>query len=307
VSSRNGASKRVQPEVVAAYRGHRAAVEKIFWSPTGESIISCDVMGVVHTWDVQSGVMRASYAYSQAAARDIALSFDGRALAVCDDDGVVRVWDVSTGKQLAAYTGHQEAPLSVSWSPDGAQLVSAQRNAAHIWCPWEQARLSRVLSLDEEGDPYFAQALWSAGGERIYTSVRDIVGVWRADSGVRERSWKARGDVMLVAWSPDDSLLALSGDDGVVRVVDVWGEERIAYRGHTDIVWALAFSPDGKRIASGGCDTTVQVWDEASGKTLCSFREHSGWVNGLAWSPDGTCVASGDDERVVLVWAVEAA
>ena len=307
MSSLNGTSKRAQAGVMTAYRGHRGAIEKIFWGSTGESIISCDVLAAVSTWNAQSGVTLASYAYSQAAARDIALSFDGKALAVCDDDGVVRVWDVSTGKQLAAYTRHQEAPLCVSWSPGGTQIVSAQRCAAHIWYPWEQARLGRVLPLDEEGDPYFAQALWSPSGERIYTSVRDVVGVWRADGGGLERFWKARGDVMLVAWSPDGTLLALCGDDGVVDVVEVTGEERVAYHGHTDVVWALAFSPDGKRIASGGYDTTVQVWDVPSGKTLCSFRGHSGWVNGLAWSPDGMYVASGDDEGVVLVWAVEAA
>ena len=74
------------------------------------------------------------------------------------------------------------------------------------------------------------------------------------------------------------------------------------YRGHSDGVNSIAWSPDGKRIASGGRDTTVQVWNAADGGNVFTYRGHSNRVWTLAWSPDGTRIASGSDDNTVQVW-----
>jgi WD40 repeat protein len=74
------------------------------------------------------------------------------------------------------------------------------------------------------------------------------------------------------------------------------------YRGHASSVSGVAWSANGTVIASGSLDTTVQLWDAATGQTLRVYRGHRAPVADLAWSPDATLVASGDDSGDIHVW-----
>ncbi len=74
------------------------------------------------------------------------------------------------------------------------------------------------------------------------------------------------------------------------------------YRGHSDFVIAVAWSPDGKHIASGSGDGIVQVWDAVDGGHKFTYDGHSSPVYAVAWSPDGQRIASGSNDKTVQVW-----
>jgi hypothetical protein len=74
------------------------------------------------------------------------------------------------------------------------------------------------------------------------------------------------------------------------------------YRGHSNPVKAVAWSPNGSRIASGSNDNTVQVWSAADGSTPYTYQGHIGSVDAVAWSPDGSRIASGSDDSTVQMW-----
>ena len=80
------------------------------------------------------------------------------------------------------------------------------------------------------------------------------------------------------------------------------GTTLLTYRGHSGYVYAVAWSPDGSRIASGSYDQTVQVWDAATGAALLTYGGHSSFVNAVAWSPDGRRIASASHDNTVQVW-----
>jgi len=80
------------------------------------------------------------------------------------------------------------------------------------------------------------------------------------------------------------------------------GSTFISYQGHVDYVTALAWSPNGQWIASGGTDGTVQIWEAATGKTCQTYLGHQAAVNALSWSPDGITLVSGSEDHTAHIW-----
>jgi WD40 repeat protein len=72
--------------------------------------------------------------------------------------------------------------------------------------------------------------------------------------------------------------------------------------GHTGSVWSVAYSPDGTHLLSGGGDTSVRVWDAATGEPVHHLTGHTGRVLSVAYSPDGTHLLSGGADASVRVW-----
>ncbi|KAF7978465.1 hypothetical protein HWV62_45583, partial [Athelia sp. TMB] len=87
---------------------------------------------------------------------------------------------------------------------------------------------------------------------------------------------------------------------------DIWPALQQIFEGHTARVKSVAFSPDGRRMASGSDDESVRVWDTETGTLIVKpFEGHTDWVRSIAFSPDGQRIASGSDDRSVRVWGTE--
>jgi WD40 repeat protein len=111
----------------------------------------------------------------------------------------------------------------------------------------------------------------------------------------------AVGEPLSVAWSPDGTQLAVA-DGARIWLYDADLRPLGALDGHREPVRALAWSPQGDRLASAGLDNTVRIWDVTSRQTLHVLAGHTDWVFSVAWSPDGTRLVSGGADDSVRLW-----
>ncbi len=159
-------------------------------------------------------------------------------------------------------------------------------------------------------------SLVAAGGIRGFVSVREV-------GGGRERSKlfvpgardvDSPGFLRALAFSPDGKLLAAGGTyDASAHVWEVaTGSYRGAlnsYRvpegkGRMDCIAALAFSPDGKTMATVGYDRDLRLWDVATGRLHALLRGHQFEATAVAFAPDGRTIATGDDSGTIRLWDV---
>jgi len=123
-----------------------------------------------------------------------------------------------------------------------------------------------------------------------------------------------------LAASPDGKTLATGGcgafkgqqiyrncTEGMIFLWDLATQQLRGspFKGHEKVILSLAFSPNGKLLASGSEDQTINIWDVKSGKVLQTLKEHKGPVQTLAFSPDGKTLASGSVDQTLILWDVK--
>jgi len=114
------------------------------------------------------------------------------------------------------------------------------------------------------------------------------------------------GDVLSVVFSSDGRYLAVGTRGGSsVQLIDTSSWQVIrTFEGHTSWVWSVAFSPDGKLLASGSWDETIKLWEVATGREVRTLEGHTGWINSVAFSPDGKLLASGSNDGTIKLWDI---
>jgi len=208
---------------------------------------------------------------------DVVFSPDGTRVATASLDGTAKIWDAVTGKELLTLNpGEMRAEAGgklygIAFSPNGRQVATAgEAGLVIIW----DARTGEILLNLPAGD--------------------EIITIFR------------------LTFSPDGKRLATAGADGTVRV---WDLDTVQVLLTLAVELALppdvlarvnlqdvAFSPDGKRLATVGSDKTAQIWDALTGEKLLTLTGHKETIFALTFSPDGKRLATSSYDATTKVW-----
>ncbi len=242
----------------------------------------------------------------------------GTYIASASQDHSVRIWYTETGTDARIYTGHSDAVNAVVWSPYAQYIASASADkTVQVWVALREG--DPVMTYHGHHDAVNALA-WSpdlfngssdgpSDAQYVASASNDkTVRIWKAHTGEDITIYKSHSAaVRAVAWAPSSGKYIASA--GADKTVQVWDPTQgnnppiVTFRGHSDIVNALAWSPDGNYIASASADKTVQVWYATIGaNALITYTGHKESVNSVAWSPDGSRIASTSNDGTVRVW-----
>ncbi|MFG6194348.1 NACHT and WD repeat domain-containing protein [Nonomuraea sp. JJY05] len=286
------------------------SIDQLLFSPTG-SIIATGYNGTVRLWDsathrqlgepiVHDGLCVFGF--------ETAFSPDGKVLATACFHEVV-FWDVATRRPLGPPMDVVDGVRAMAFSPSGGTLATATASGTvRLWDTVERRQAGAPIG-HESVRGSIGQVAFSPDGKRLI-SAGDTVRVW--DLVTRRKIGRAltghAGDISGISLSPDGGTLAtVSIADRTARLWDLTTYEQIGgvLRGTgSDLgFYAVAFSPDGTRLATGGRDGYTRLWDTASRRQVGDPLTNRRFRNEkLAFSPDGRTLAAADADGQVWLW-----
>lgn len=289
-------------------------ITRLSFSSDGTALLAGYRDGDVQGWQLSDGTPIRSLE-KLGTATDASFSLDGRQVAG-GFDRYVRLWSVLDGTLLKTFESPEGQVQDSALSPDGTMLAfAAGEKAVFVWQVTDGTLLNRF-----ETDSYGAvrDLSFSSDGEflvagmegDINKGVCDTVLVWRMADGQLVRQFVAPNEygMVRVALSPNGEWLAAS----TFRAAHIWHVQDNALRetleGYGNI-YSVAFSRDGKFLASGSCDGIVHLWHIADGTIASTIRDPSKLLHAIpacpvVFSPDGKLLASPSKEGDVDLWQV---
>jgi WD40 repeat protein/tRNA A-37 threonylcarbamoyl transferase component Bud32 len=229
----------------------------------------------------------------------VAVSPDGLRIAAAGDAGDVQLFETATGRRLRQFHGHRGAVYDVVFSPDGSRLASGGADQTlRIW----QLHSDKAIATLRAHSAEVRRICFTPDGSRLISSSEDgDAWLWDAKTFQRIRSFQT-GPARAIAFHPDGSRFACAARDGVVHLWNTTSGQRTnSFPGHSQSVYGLAFTRDGKRLFTTSSDGLVRSVDVDSGQIHWSIAHRSNH-HALALSRDETslAVASADQTARVL-------
>jgi WD40 repeat protein len=307
-------------------KGHTSTVISLAFTPDSKRLASSSDDERIILWDVETGQpIGQPLNLNSGIIHSIAFSPDGKILAAGSNDRTVLLLNVETWQIMEQpLRGHTSFVSTLAFTPDGKTLASSGDDSTIIL--WD---LSSVLNATTEAEGPISQVLrehteavnrvvFSSDGKILASASNDgTIILWDAATrkplGPPLRGYG--GVISDLAFTSDGKILASDSGNGIVLLWDVSealhtsGDVDHAapreLRGNIKYVSTIAFSPDGKILASGGDDSTIILWDVPTGQPIGRpLKGHTDWAETIAFSPDGKILASGSSDTNLMLWNV---
>ncbi len=292
----------LQPKAVL--RGHAHHVESLVFSPDGKTLASASSDTSIRVWDLATGRTQTTLVKETTFPSAVAFAHRARWLASGGHGGPIVIWDLSTGQPRVELSGPLDAVRSVEFSPDDRTLLSASRDGAIRL--WDVATGQQVGAVRGHVGGVWSAA-YAAEGHVIASAGEDgTVRLWDCTAGVDCAAVPIQEDWLPgLEFSTDGKNLLTCG------FLAFWDlETRTQLPRHPDTrnraIRAMALSRDGRLLATGGLDGTVELRASDSGQVLSVLGKHGTAVAAVEFSPDDRWLVSSGESFSVVLWDVAA-
>ena len=231
-------------------------------------------LGETRLFDPATGELKNVLGSTGDVVLDVAFSLQGDRLAVGAADGIVRVFEVATGKELLTINSHSDWVTAVAWNADGSKLVSGSRDKTAKVFDTKTGEL--LVTYSGHGQPVRGVAFHPDGNEVFSSGGDNKIHRWQIAEAKKTAEVGFGGEVYKLSRG-GDFLFAASADK-TVRQFDAKSHNQVrSYAGHSDWALSVAFQPATKRVAAGGFDGFVRVWNSDDGNAITSFIAAPGY------------------------------
>jgi WD40 repeat protein len=290
---------------------HKKMIWRIGFASDGKTLLTGSLDGTVVLWDVSSRRAVKPFMIQNGEITSLAFAPNGGSFVSGGIDGFISVWDVASGKRVNRVRG-PAGRSELAYSPHGKYLVSGHVSGQLVLWDDERQQSATIKS----GHVAVARIAFHPNGRVFATSdVTNDISLWsprEKDGGVMptklaELTYPGGGGA--IAFASGKTVLASKNSQVSFGLLWDLAERFPIHRellGHKGDVNSVAFSRDGKLIASGSSDKTIIIWEAESGKpTGTPLTGHDGSVTSVAFSQDGKILASGGEDKQIWLWDVE--
>ena len=287
--------------------GHQDDVNSVAFRPDSRTLVTGSRDKTVRIWDITQNTFLATLRGHAGEVTSVAVSPDGKTVASAGKDTTVRLWDTVHHKELSILRAHTNVVNTVAFSPDGTVLASGSEDMTVKL--WDVKKKEKIISIDNPEAEVETLAVSPDGtilAAALYKRITGPIQILDAVNGREITTISGHaGSVYALCFSPDGKTLASAGRDEQIKLWDaargvntgtlqerdslsilfskVTGEDKRN-------VFALAFTPDGKHLVSGGQDRTLKLWDVANRELIKEWKR-SLEIKALTFNPDGTRLA----------------
>jgi WD40 repeat protein len=283
--------------------------------------------GTIRVWDTRSWELLRTFSGHHGAVMQIRFSPDASHIASVSEDGTIKIWDLGPARELITSHNHSNRVTAISFNQEGNRMATfGWDGLAIIWEVTDsitEPRLKLLRTLDLSAP--VNDGSFSPDGSVLATGSADgNVTLWQTETGqklqtilaydVSEMDGLFVAGVVGLAFSPDGTLLATGGVDGVAKIWELdSGQLLTSFDGHGPAIPGMsmqginrvAFTPDGSQLVTAGNDGYVILWSIGSGNALLKLSDGSSSAFAVAFNSDGSRLATTRDDGSVQVWDLE--